>query len=103
VATFRGDDGPALAAQFSGIEGIGQDRDGKIFVADFRNRRVRIIDRESAVATVAGSGSSEGSPVGAGVLATAGCPAGLAVGRDGRIYFADLEADRIRVLTAVDF
>jgi hypothetical protein len=29
-------------------------------------------------------------------------PAGLAVGRDERIYFADLEADRIRVLTAVD-
>jgi uncharacterized protein (TIGR03437 family) len=70
-AGFAGDGGPALASQFSNPNGVAQDAAGNIYVADSGNNRVRKIDRNGQVSTVAGSGSNDepyaitGTPVSA--------------------------------------
>ncbi len=43
-------------ASFNNPMSIGLDTDGNIYIADTRNHRVRIIDKENAVHTVAGTG-----------------------------------------------
>ena len=40
---YSGDGGPALNAQFKGLQGISLDRKGNLFVSDMKSERVRII------------------------------------------------------------
>jgi len=107
LSIFAGDGGPALDARFHGAEGLAEDADGKVFVADFRNARIRLVDSLGSVITVAGNGASvaTGQPFGdgPGALARVGCPAALAIDAAGRVYFPDLLADRVRVLTPVPY
>jgi hypothetical protein len=65
---------------------VGPDADGKIFVADFRNGRIPIVDAFGAIVSVAGTETYDGRYTGPGSLVGVGCPAGLATGRDGRVY-----------------
>ena len=107
LSIFAGDGGPALDARFHGAEGLAEDADGKVFVADFRNARIRLVDSLGSVITVAGNGASvaTGQPFGdgPGALARVGCPAALAIDAAGHVYFPDLLADRVRVLTPVPY
>lgn len=107
VGAYSGDGGPALAARLYSAEGVGQDADGNIFIADMRNSRVRMVDPDGSIITVAGTGEGyllgtapDGSP---GALVKAGCPGALAVGPDGRVYYPDLPSSLIRVLTRVSY
>ena len=101
--SYAGDGGPAVSARLSGVEGIGHDQDGNVFVADFRTARIRLIDRLGCIITVAGTGDPLSEYRGPGVLVDAGCPAGLAVGVDGRIIYSDTKSVRLRVLTPVRY
>jgi serine/threonine-protein kinase len=78
-----------------------------VFIADMVNNRVRLVDPLGSVITIAGTGLSTFGGVvgdgGPGVLAPAGCPEDLALGPDGRIYFSDLVAARVGVLTLERF
>ena len=56
---FSGDGGPALSADFTNVGGLAFDRDGSLYVADAGNERIRRIDRNGMVSTVAGSGPGE--------------------------------------------
>src|SRR5207245_4745928 len=88
-------------ARLYGAEGLGTDADGKTFIADMRNSRVRLVDALGSIITIVGTGESSGLPVAngtPGVQASAGCP-GLAVGPDGRLYYRDLATGAVRVLT----
>ena len=101
TGAYSGDGGPAVAARLYGAEGLGTDADGKTFIADMRNSRVRLVDALGSIITIVGTGESSGLPVAngtPGVQASAGCP-GLAVGPDGRLYYRDLATGPVRVLT----
>jgi hypothetical protein len=104
---YSGDAGPAVAARLYGAEGMGTDQEGKTFIADMRNSRVRMVDERGSIITVAGTGDvgpQRTSPDGtAGPLAAAGCPGALAVAPDGRVYYPDLFTSAIRVLTLVPY
>ena len=56
VAGFGGDGGPALAAKLSGPAGLAFDEAGNLYIADQGNDRVRRVDTNGVIATVAGRG-----------------------------------------------
>lgn len=92
-------DGPAEQALFAGPTGIAADRDGRVYVADTRNNRVRMVDVDAArtVYTIAGNGQP-GLRDGDGANAMLRWPTGLAVGPDGAVYVADSDNHAIRRL-----
>ncbi len=49
-------DGPRLEARFTNPNGLCQDRHGNLFVADTGNQRIRKIDGDGNVTTIAGTG-----------------------------------------------
>src|SRR5580704_14480683 len=58
VAGFAGDGGAALNAEFDSPRGLGLDGKGGLYVADWGNERVRLINLTTGkVSTVAGNGA----------------------------------------------
>lgn len=99
TAGFSGDGGPANLAQISGPAGMAFDAQGNLYFSDLSNNRVRKIDLAGDITTVAGTGS--GTYNGDGIQATnaslAG-PRGLAVDSLGRLFIADANHRRIRMV-----
>ncbi len=99
---FSGDGGPASAAAIEGDGGLAVDDQGNIFIADFLKHRIRKIDVNGIITTIAGTGvlghSGDGGPAS---LASIAYPSGLAIDRDGKIYFAESSRGYVRVLTPV--
>ncbi len=60
-AGFAGDEGPAVDARFNHPRGLAIDSGGHLFVADSGNNRVRMIDPDGRVFTVAGCGDCKSS------------------------------------------
>ncbi len=94
-----GDDGPARAAQVKDPKTIAVDPSGnRLYIADAGNNRVRRIDlRSGIITTVAGvtraGAEGDGGPAHKAALNS---PRGLAVARDGTLYIADTDNQRIR-------
>jgi sugar lactone lactonase YvrE len=55
---FSGDGGPALGAQLDGPAGIALQDSGAIFFADGYNNRIRKIDPDGIISTIAGTGDT---------------------------------------------
>lgn len=106
--SFSGDGGAALDARLFEPIGVVQDGDGNVTAGILELNRVVLVDALGSLVTIAGTGekSLTASPSGDGgpaLQAQLGCPADVAMGPDGRIYVADLWANRIRVLTRQPF
>jgi sugar lactone lactonase YvrE len=100
VGSYAGDGGPATRARLYGPEGLAEDSDGKLFIADMRNRRIRVVDRLGSIVTIAGTGMTGPSRRGPAEISPITCPLALAVGPDGRVYYPSLTP---RVLTPVPY
>src|ERR1017187_7479737 len=91
-----GDGGPALAAQFSNIQGIAVDRLGNLYLSDTDHHRVRKVSA-GTVTTIAGTGVAGFSGDGGSALnAQLSFPYGLALDSAGNVYVADLGNQRVR-------
>ncbi|WP_045875194.1 protein kinase [Pseudofrankia sp. DC12] len=95
---FAGDGGPATFAEFNSLGGVALDlKRGYIYLADYYNQRVRRIDRNGVITTVAGNGiegfAGDGGPATSAQLDQ---PTDVAVDDDGSIYIADSTNNRIR-------
>ncbi len=94
---YGGDGGPATQAGINKPQGIVVDNIGNIFIADTWNYRVRKIDTNGIITTVAGNGnnsfSGDGGPA---TQASIGPPYGVAVDDPGNIYIADTWNYRVR-------
>jgi sugar lactone lactonase YvrE len=55
---FSGDGGPAIEARLNMPHDIAFDAEGNLFVADTYNHRIRRIDRQGVITTVAGNGQA---------------------------------------------
>ncbi|HEX6125676.1 MAG TPA: hypothetical protein VFZ23_09940 [Pyrinomonadaceae bacterium] len=86
-------DGPGSVAKFDTPLGLAVWQD-KILVADSGNRRIRVIETNGDVWTLAGSGEDE---IGDGDLSNAsfGSPTAIAPSTDGRVFVADGNAIRV--------
>ncbi len=93
----RGDGGAATAAQLAEPSGVAVDGAGNVFIADRGNHRIRKVDSEGVISTVAGSGvmgfDGDGGPATAAMLAS---PGGVGVDGLGALYIADTGNHRIR-------
>ena len=94
---FSGDGGPATSALLDYPSAVAVDAKGNVYIADSANQRVRKVSPSGTITTIAGSGQC--CPVGDGGPATsAGLykPRGVAVDRQGNLYIADPEVNRVR-------
>ncbi|MCU1237827.1 MAG: repeat containing protein, partial [Candidatus Solibacter sp.] len=93
----NGDNGPAISAQFSSLNGVAVDRLGNLYLSDTDNHRVRKISAAGVVTTIAGNGlpgfSGDGLP---GPNAQLNSPYGLALDTAGNLYIADFGNQRVR-------
>ena len=90
-------DGTGVSARFYGPLGIAIDPEDHLIVADYRNVRIRRIDPNGKVTTLAGAG--RGLTDGTGIFARFNNPSGVAVTREGLILVADYGNHRIRSVT----
>jgi sugar lactone lactonase YvrE len=98
---FAGDGGPATKAILNNPQGLALDAAGNLFIADSGNNRVRKVDLDGVITSVAGGGTNSflngGGPATNANLAG---PLGLAVDRDGNLFIADSGNYCIRKLDA---
>lgn len=103
VSTFAGipqagfSDGQGSSARFNAPLGICVDNNDNIIVADFRNARVRRIDAQGNVTTIAGG--IQGFANGQANVARFFGPAGVALDSRGNIIVADYGNNRIRSIS----
>ena len=97
--SLSGDGWPAVSVDVGTPIAVTTDSRGSVFVVEQATHRVRRIDAEGRIWTVAGNGtagsSGDGGPPGAARLD----PWDIAVGPDGRVYVAESSSNRIRVIT----
>ncbi|HET9233481.1 MAG TPA: hypothetical protein VFP10_05020 [Candidatus Eisenbacteria bacterium] len=98
TAGFSGDNGPALNAQLHFPFDIDFGPDGRLYVADQQNARVRAIDiTTGTITTVAGNGTPGFSGDGGNALdASLNLPSGVAFDAAGHLYITDTYNSRIR-------
>jgi sugar lactone lactonase YvrE/PKD repeat protein len=101
VAAFGGDGGLATAAQINAPIGIAVDNFGNLFLADYSNNRIRMIDVSGIISTIAGTGTAAYN--GDGISATTANlngPTGVTLDAAGNIYIADYYNFRIRKINS---
>ena len=96
---FKGDSGPALEASLDKPFGIAFDRKGNLYIADRGNNRVRKVNTQRIMTTVAGDGgfffSGDNGPA---YRASVAGPTGVVVDDQGILYIADRNNNRIRAV-----
>jgi sugar lactone lactonase YvrE len=108
VPGFSGDEGPATAALLSAPSATAFGPDGSMYIADQGNVRVRRVDPQGNIHTVAGNGTTgfagdEGPATAAELASPSGqsaAPSGkVAVDAQGVLYIADSGNYRVRKVT----
>jgi trimeric autotransporter adhesin len=98
-ASFSGDGGPAINAAINTAFGLIADNNGNLFIADTGNSRIRRIDTNGIIATVAGNNtpdySGDGMPA---TTASLNRPKGIAFDSAGNLYIAGGFNNSIRVV-----
>ena len=98
AADGGGDGGPALSAALNNPRDLAFGPDGRLYIADELNHRIRVLDLATGIIeTVVGSGAEGFSGDGGPALSAAlNRPAGLDFDPQGRLYIADTYNHRIR-------
>ena len=98
--TFAGDNGPATSAQIDPVA-VAVDSQGNLYIADGFNFRIRKVDTNGIITTIAGTGSEgntgDNGPATSAVLDFV---TDLAVDNAGNIYLADLYNYEVRKIDA---
>ena len=98
VPGFAGDGGLATNAKLAFPMGVAVDRNGDIFIADYRNCRIRKIDlKTQIITTIAGTGEcaskGDGGPA---IQASLNYPSSMTLDDAGNLFFVEGATDRAR-------
>jgi len=97
IGSFTGDGGPAAVASLFNPVDVAVDASGDLFIADEWNDRVREVNTNGVISTVAGNGTNGFSGDGqAATNASLSDPAGLAVDAQGDVFISDAGNNRVR-------
>jgi uncharacterized protein (TIGR03437 family) len=98
---YGGDGAKATAANFAGIRGIAFDSSGNLYIADSENHRIRKVDSDGVVRTVAGTGTRGSNGDNQAALNTQlWLPSSVAVDAAGNIYISDRGNCKVRKVEA---
>ena len=94
---FSGDGGPATKATMNGPHSIALDDQGRLYICDIGNHRIRVVDPESGkIDTFAGTGEKKATPDGAALAGTAlNGPRALDFDGQGSLYLALREGNTV--------
>lgn len=93
ICGFSGDGGSAVGATFSSITAMIFDRHKNLIVSDSGNFRLRKIDSNGTVTTIAGTGTfGDTGDSGPATQANIGFVEGIAIDSDNDIYFSDTDS-----------
>ncbi len=100
-AGFKGDGGPATAAELNNPNTVAVDSAGDLFISDANNNRIREVATSGTITTIAGNGTAgfKGDG-GSATAAEINSPRGLTVDSAGDVFFADNPNNRIREVEA---
>lgn len=100
---YSGDGSAATSAEIQNPNGVLVDSRGRVFIADYQNFRVRMVDTNGIISTVAGNGTS-GNPSNGSVASNAplGSVIGLAMDNAGNLYLSDASFKAIRKVDTND-
>src|SRR5450631_1022711 len=100
TAGFSGDGGQAAQAQINRVVGLAVDAAGNIYMAEELNNRVRKVDTNGVITTIAGTGvagfSGDNGPAAQAQLSG---PLGVCVSPSGDIYVTDQGNKRVRKIS----
>jgi sugar lactone lactonase YvrE len=100
VSGYSGDGGQASSATLDYPLGVYVDQSGRIYIADYNNHAIRMIDTTGIINTVAGTGTVAGFYGNGGQATSAklNYPQGIYVDQSGRIYITDTNNQAIRMV-----
>lgn len=98
TAAYSGDGGGATSASLNNPAGIAVDAVGNLFIADKGNNRIRRVDTNGVITTIAGTNGVGGYSGDGGLAITnrLNSPTGVAVDSDGSLFIADQNNNRVR-------
>lgn len=92
---YSGDGGPATSASLAGVDSLGVDASGNLYVANSGADRIREISA-GVIHTVAGNGTDFGGDNGPANAAQLSLTGGIAVDSAGNVYISDTFNSRVR-------
>jgi DNA-binding beta-propeller fold protein YncE len=100
AAGYGGDGGPGPQAQLNNPRDLEFGPDGRLYIADELNHRIRALDVETlTITTVAGTGRAEfAGDGGPASEASLNRPTGIAFAADGTMYIGDSHNHRVRTI-----
>ncbi len=94
---YSGENIPAIYAEINGVRDLFLDHKGNMYLPDAGNNRLRKVDKNGIIKTIAGTGiagyNGDGIPA---ISAHLNSPIGVAVDDTGNVYVADVYNYRIR-------
>lgn len=97
---FNGDNIPATEAQLNRPYGLCLDADENLYIADTYNNRIRKVDSNGIITTIAGTGDGGfGGDGGPALKAQFNTPFGIFIDQTGTLYIADTGNHRVRMVT----
>lgn len=90
IAGYSGDNGPATLAKIQFATGVAADTVGNVYISDYANQRIRMVNTSGIISTIAGTGTAgyygDHGPATAAELWQ---PWGLCFDKLGNLYIAD--------------
>jgi sugar lactone lactonase YvrE len=94
---YDGDGGAATATRLYLPAAVAVDGIGNVYIADTRNYRIRKVDTFGKITTLGGNGTAGFNPLnGAAIQASIPSAQGLALDKQGNLYFADAQNNNVR-------